>query len=92
MRRKLRCVILKRLKRAKATADFLRRLGVPTPQWWILALSGKRWWRKAGSPPAQHAMNKEWFAKQKLIDPVQWYETFKDDRNRRGTEQVCPVA
>jgi hypothetical protein len=37
-------------------------------------------------------MNKEWFAKQKLIDPVQWYETFKDDRNRRGTEQVCPVA
>ena len=92
MRRKLRCVILKRLKRAKATADFLRKQGVPPRQAWILALSGKGWWRKAGSPPAQHAMDKEWFAKQKLIDPVQWYETFNNDRNRRGTEQVCPVV
>lgn len=92
MRRKLRCVILKRLKHAKTTSDFLRRLGVPAPQSWILALSGKGWWRKAGSPPAQHGMSKEWFAKQKLIDPVQRYETFKDDRNRRGTEQVCPVV
>lgn len=92
MRRKLRCVILKRLKRAKTTSDFLRRLGVPTPQSWILALSGKGWWRKAGSPPAQHAMDKQWFAKQKLIDLVQRYETFNNDRNRRGTEQVCPVV
>ena len=92
MRRKLRCVILKRLKRAKATAEFLRKLGVPQHQSWILARSGKGWWRKAGSPSAQHAMNTKWFAKQKLIDPVQWYETFKDDRNRRGTEQVCPVV
>lgn len=92
MRRKLRCVILKRLKRTKTIADFLRKLGVPQFQAWILALSGKGWWRKAGSPPAQHAMNKEWFAKQKLMDPAQWYETFKDDRNRRGTEQVCPVV
>jgi len=25
-------------------------------------------------------------------DPVHGYETFKDDRNRRGTEQVCPVV
>ena len=92
MRRKVRCVILKRLKRTKSIADFLRKLGVPQLQAWILALSGKGWWRKAGSPPATHAMSNAWFAKQKLIDPVQWYETFKDDRNRRGTEQVCPVV
>ena len=92
MRRKLRCVILKRLKRTKATAAFLRRLGVPTPQAWILALSGKGWWRKAGSPSAHHAMNREWFAKQNLIDPVQRYEAFSNERNRRGTEQVCPVV
>ncbi len=92
MRRKLRCVILKRLKRTKSIADFLKRLGVPQHQAWILALSGKGWWRKAGSPSAQHAMGKEWFAKQRLIDPAQWYETFKNDRNRRGTEQVCPVV
>ena len=26
------------------------------------------------------------------IDPAQWYETFKNERNRRGTEQVCPVV
>jgi RNA-directed DNA polymerase len=92
MRRKLRCVILKRLKRTKTVTDFLIKLGVAQLQARVLSLSGKRWWRKAGSPPAQHAMNKEWFAKQKLFDPVQWYETFKNDRNRRGTEQVCPVV
>lgn len=92
MRRKLRCVILKRLKRTKTIADFLGKLGVPQFQSWALALSGKGWWRKAGSQAAQHAMNNEWFAKQKLINPVQWYDTFKNDRNRRGTEQVCPVV
>lgn len=92
MRRKLRCVILKRLKRTKTIADFLRRSGVPTPNAWITALSGKGWWRKAGSPSVHHAMNKQWFARHKLIDPVQRYDTFKDERNRRGTEQVCPVV
>lgn len=92
MRRKLRCVILKRLKRTKTIADFLRRLGVPTPNAWITALSGKGWWRKAGSPSVHHAMNKTWFAKHKLIDPVRKYETFNHERNRRGTEQVCPVV
>lgn len=80
MRRKLRCVILKRLKRTKTVADFLMRLEVPEFQAWVLALSGKGWWRKAGSPAAQHAMNKNWFAKQKLIDPVQWYDTLKNNR------------
>jgi RNA-directed DNA polymerase len=92
MRRKLRCVILKRLKRTKSISDFLIKLGVTQVQAWVISLSGKGWWRKAGSPSAQHAMNNEWFTKQKLIDPAQWYETFKNDRNRRGTEQVCPVV
>ena len=92
MRRKLRCVILKRLKRTKTIADFLIKPGVSQLEALKLAASGKGWWRKAGSPPSQYAMTKEWFAKQKLIDPVQRYETFKNDRNRRGTEQVCPVV
>lgn len=92
MRRKLRCIILKRLKRAKTTADFLQRLGVAEFQAWLLALSGKGWWRKAASPAAHHAMNKQWFAKQNLIDPVHRYETLRNERNRRGTEQVCPVV
>lgn len=92
MRRKLRCVILKRLKRAKTIGKFLMKLGVPARQSWALAASGKGCWRKAGSPPAQHAMNNTWFAKQKWIDSIQWYGTFKNDRNRRGTEQICPVV
>ncbi|MBN1288157.1 MAG: group II intron reverse transcriptase/maturase [Actinobacteria bacterium] len=92
MRRKLRCVILKRLKRTRTIADFLVKLGVSQLEALKLAASGKGWWRKAGSPPSQYAMTNEWFAKQNLIDPAQWYETFKNERNRRGTEQVCPVV
>ena len=49
IRRKLRCLRLKHCKRAKAQADFLRSLGVPEWRAWILALSGKGWWRKAGT-------------------------------------------
>lgn len=73
MRRKLRCVSLKRLKRAMTTARFLQRLGVPEWRAWILALSGKGWWRKAGSPQANEAMNHRWFTQHGLIDPVHKY-------------------
>lgn len=75
MRRKLRCVILKRLKRAMTIAGFLRKLGVPEWRAWILALSGKGWWRKAGSPQAAEAMDCQWFTKQGLIDPAHKYQT-----------------
>ena len=92
LRRKLRCVILKRLKRTMTIAKFLRRLGVPEWRAWILALSGKGWWRMAGCPQATEAMSLKWFAKQKLIDPVQRYEALRNQGNRRGTEQVCPVV
>jgi len=92
LRRKLRCVILKRLKRAKTMAAFLQRLGVPSRRAWLLAVSGKGWWRKAGSPGAQEAMSAKWFAKQGLTDLVQKYEALNDQGNRRGTEQVCPVV
>ena len=92
MRRKLRCVILKRLKRTMTIAKFLRRLGVPEWRAWILALSGKGWWRMASCPQATEAMNLQWFAKQKLVDPVQRYEALRNQGNRRGTEQVCPVV
>lgn len=92
LRRKLRCVILKRLKRAKTIARFLRRLGVPEGRSWILALSGKGWWRMAGSPQATESMSLQWFAKQRLIDPVQRYGALRNQGNRRGTEQVCPVV
>jgi len=74
MRRKFRCVILKRLKRPKSIADFLQKLGVPEWRSWILALSGKGWWRKAGSPQANEAMNIAWCKRQGLIDPLIRYE------------------
>jgi RNA-directed DNA polymerase len=67
IRRKLRCVRLKQRKRAKPIADFLRELGVPEWRAWLLALSGKGWWRLAASPQAAEAMTIQWFRNQGLI-------------------------
>jgi len=66
-RRKLRCVRLKQRKRAKPIADFLQGLGVPEWRSWLLAGSGNRWWRLAGSPQAAEAMSLEWFRNQGLV-------------------------
>lgn len=60
VRRKLRCVGLKQRKRAKPIADFLMHRGVPQWRAWLLAKSGKGWWRMAGSPPATEAMTIQW--------------------------------
>ena len=73
IRRKLRCVRLKQCKRAKPMADFLQSLGVPEWRSWLLALSGKGWWRKAGSPQAAEAMTKAWFKSQGLISLTERY-------------------
>lgn len=75
IRRKLRCVRLKQRKRAKPIADYLQGLGVPEWRAWILALSGKGWWRMAGSPPAQEAMTIAWFRAQGLISLTERYAT-----------------
>ena len=61
IRRKLRCYRLKQCKRAITLKRFLRSLGVPNWQSWILALSGKGWWRKSGCPQVHQAMNLKWF-------------------------------
>ena len=61
IRRRVRCFQLKQRKRAKPIFDFLRWCGAPARSAWALALSGKGWWRRAGSPPAHHAMNAAWF-------------------------------
>ncbi len=66
-RRKLRCVRLKQRKRPKPIADFLRSLGVPEWRAWLLGLSGKGWWRMAGSPQAAEAMTLTWFKDQGLV-------------------------
>ena len=77
IRRKLRCVRLKQLKRTKAIADYLRRLGVPEWRAWLLALSGKGWWRKAGSPQANEAMTRAWFREQGLVSLSERYATLR---------------
>jgi RNA-directed DNA polymerase len=67
IRRKLRCVILKQCKGTKAIADFLRRLGTRENQAWMLALSGKGWWRLSNTPQTNSAMSSTWFEKQGLV-------------------------
>ena len=73
IRRKLRCVRLKQRKRAKSIADFLQGLGVPEWNAWILALSGKGWWRKSGTPQAHQAMSIAWFKAQELVSLSERY-------------------
>ena len=67
VRRRLRCARLKQRKRSHSIAKFLQSLGVPTRQAWLLARSGKGWWRKSGSPQASEAMTNQWFRDQGLI-------------------------
>jgi len=77
IRRKLRCVRLKQCKRAKTIKDFLARQGVCLRNAWIAALSGKGWWRLAGSPPAAEAMSNQWFESLGLVSLVQRYVTLQ---------------
>jgi RNA-directed DNA polymerase len=73
IRRKLRCIRLKQRKRTKSIADFLRSLGVPERSAWLLALSGKGWWRKSGTPQANQAMSIAWFRAQGLVSLSERY-------------------
>ncbi len=61
IRRKLRCIRLKQCKRVYSVQQFLERQVVRKRQSWILALSGKGWWRKSGTPQAHEAMGTAWF-------------------------------
>jgi RNA-directed DNA polymerase len=73
LRRKVRCYRLKQRKRAKPIADFLMAQGVPEWRSWILALSGKGWWRMSGSPQANEAMPIQWFEKVGMINLTNRY-------------------
>ncbi|MDZ5646840.1 group II intron reverse transcriptase/maturase [Nitrospirillum sp. BR 11828] len=83
LRRKLRCVRLKHCKRAKGIADFLQEGGVPEWRAWITALSGKGWWRLAGSPAAHEAMTTAWFKTLGLISLVDHHTALNAAGNRR---------
>jgi RNA-directed DNA polymerase len=61
IRRKIRCYRLKQRKRVKSIADFLQQQGVVQRRAWLLALSGKGWWRLSGTPQANEAMPNKWF-------------------------------
>jgi RNA-directed DNA polymerase len=74
IRHKIRCLRLKMCKRTKPIADWLMKLGVPERRAWILALSGKGWWRKSGSPPAAEGMSNRWFEAQGLMILTLRYE------------------
>ncbi len=78
IRRKLRCYRLKQCKRVFTLQQFLQKLGVKSWSSWILALSGKGYWRKSGSPQVHQAMNCEWFAEQGLYSLALHYEKFKN--------------
>lgn len=77
IRRKLRCVRLKQRKRVKPIADFLQSQGVPEWRAWLLALSGKGWWRMAGSPQANEAMPNAWFKQLGLVSLTERYVSLR---------------
>ena len=76
IRRKLRCYRIKQCKRAHTLQQFLHRQGVAKWQSWILALSGKGFWRKSGCPQSNQAMGNEWFQQLGLYNLTLNYETF----------------
>lgn len=73
LRRRLRCLRLKQCKRVYAIARFLMSLGENEHSAWMLALSGKGWWRLADTPQAHRAMGLRWFKDTGLIDPEAVY-------------------
>ncbi|MER9058395.1 group II intron reverse transcriptase/maturase [Mesorhizobium sp. M0910] len=85
VRRKLRCARLKQCKRTMAVATFLRKCGVPEWRAWRLALSGKGWWRMAGSPQAAEAMTIAWLDQQGLVSLAKHHAALNIAGNRRGT-------
>ncbi len=77
IRRKLRCYRLKQCKRVIGVKRFLRKRGVSNHNSWILALSGKGWWRKSGTPQAHQAMKNDWFMDLGLYNMSIVYDWFK---------------
>jgi RNA-directed DNA polymerase len=77
LRRRLRCLKLKQCKRAQAIARFLMGLGVREDSAWMLALSGKGWWRLADTPQAHRGMSLSWFKQIGLIELEAFYLTLQ---------------
>lgn len=80
IRRKLRCYRIKQCKRVHTLQKFLHQQGVEKWQSWILALSGKGFWRKSKCPQSHQAMGTEWFRELKLYNLTSNYETLNNLR------------
>jgi RNA-directed DNA polymerase len=77
LRRRLRCIKLKQCRKTPAIARFLMGLGVREDSAWMLASSGKGWWRLADTPQAHRGMSLSWFKEIGLIDPEALYLTLQ---------------
>jgi len=77
IRRRIRCYRLKQCKRAIGIYRFCRKQGVPEWRSWLLAGSSKGWWRLAGSPGANEAMNNQWFKNIGLFTLLENYQRLK---------------
>jgi RNA-directed DNA polymerase len=79
IRHRIRCFRLKQCKRAIGIVRFLRKLGVPEWRCWILALSGKGWYRLSSCPQAHEGMNNKWFREIGLYGLIENYSSnFKE--------------
>jgi len=79
LRRRIRCFRLKQCKRTIGIVRFLRSRGLVKWQCWILALSGKGWYRLSNTPQASEAMNLAWFSEIGLYSLSYNYSlTFKE--------------
>lgn len=92
LRRKLRCVQLKRCKRVRTIIDFLMDNGVTRHSAFRLASSGKGWWRLTDSQQAKQAMPIAWFDTLGLTGLANHHAALNLVGNRRGTRSVRPVV
>ena len=67
IRRKLRCIRLKRCKHALGLGRFLRACGVAAGLSRMLSSSGKGWWRLSLTRQASQAMDTRWFRELGLV-------------------------
>ena len=91
IRRKLRCYRLKQCKRVITLQRFLESMGVKKWQSWILALSGKGFWRKSNCPQANRAMGNDWFEAQGLYNLTLNYQRLNNLR-KPPCAKACTVV
>ena len=91
IRRKLRCYRLKQCKRVITLQRFLESMGVKKWESWILALSGKGFWRKSSCPQANQAMGNDWFEAQGLYSLTLNYERLNNLR-KPPCAKACTVV